>query len=112
MDREQDDVAQFLPDPVAFPLTNKEAPEPLLADIGLDRRGIAALPADGERARVEIGAEDLDRGPGVATACLLEKQHRDGVGLLAGRAATDPDADGIGGSPAFESWRAQIFGAY
>ena len=62
--------------------------------IRLDRGGIAALARDCERRGVEIGAEDLDLRPDVAASGLLEQQHGDRIGLLAGGAARDPDADG------------------
>ena len=52
--------------------------------------GIAALAGDVERACIEVGAEDLDRRPQFVPRGLLQQQHGDRIGLLAGGAARTP----------------------
>jgi hypothetical protein len=52
------------------------------------------------RARIHVRAEDLNLGAEVAFSGLLQQQHGDGIGLLAGGAARDPDSHlGLGVAP-------------
>src|ERR1700730_1543094 len=72
---------------------HEETPQAILADVGLDSRGILALSRNGKRPGVDIRAKHLDRGPDVLPRGLLQQQHRDSIGLLAGGAAGDPDTN-------------------
>ena len=96
VDREQHQVAQFLAHAVVVALAREEAAQTLLADVRLDRGRIASFPRDGERAGVEIGAENLDRGTQLVARGFLQQQHADRIGFLTGRAAGHPDAQGFG----------------
>ena len=87
-------VAHRLLDPVAALLAHEEPAQPLGRDLGLDAFRIDAGARLLERRRVaEIGGEDLQRVLGVGGVEVLEQDHRQRVGLLARRAARDPDAD-------------------
>ena len=94
--REQHHVAQILAHAVAVALADEEAAQALLAHIVLDRRRIAALASDGQRACIEIGAEYLDRRTQIAPAALLHEQHGERIGLLAGRTSRHPHTYRIG----------------
>ena len=93
---EQHGVTQLLPNPIVIAFTDEEATQPFLGDVGFDRSRVAALARRRERARVEIGAEDLDRRPQIVTRRFLQYQHRNRIGLLAGGATRHPDPDRIG----------------
>src|SRR5215831_5331257 len=62
MVREKHDVAQLALDAEMIALAGEEPAQPLFADVGLDRFGIAAFARDRKRARVHVGGEDLNLG--------------------------------------------------
>ena len=88
---------------VAF--ANKELAQPVLAEVGFDRLGKAPLTRNRESPPIEIGAEDLKLRPQVATLGLFQQQDADRIGLLAGGAPRDPDADRVPLALAFEQPR-------
>ncbi len=93
---EEHGVAQFAGHAVVVALPGKETLEPLLGQVGFDRKRIAALAGKAERHLVEVGGEHLDLAADVTLAQLLKKQNRDRIGLLASGAAGHPGPDGVG----------------
>src|SRR6516162_7777554 len=92
---EEHGVANLLPDAILVAFTEKETPQPLLADVSLDRGRKASVARKCERPGIEIGTEYLNRRTDIVTRRLLEQQDRDRIGFLSGSAARDPDANGL-----------------
>ena len=91
--RKQHEVAQFLFDAIVAAVLDEKALQPLLGHIGFDGFRVAAVARDRERGLVEIARKDLNDGMHGAPRRLLEEEHADAIGLFAGRAADDPDAN-------------------
>ena len=72
-------------------LLRKEAAEPHRRHIRCDRFRIAALAGESDRILVDIGGEDLQLDIPLRRRDLLEKEHSEGIGFLAGAAAGNPD---------------------
>ena len=104
------EVASFLLDPVVVAFAGEEALQALLADVGLDDCGIAAFPRRRQRARIQIGGEDLDVGYRFASRGLLQQQDGYGIGFLAGGAAGDPHADRLAVILPLEQFGDDVFG--
>ena len=64
----------------------------LLGDVGQGADRIGAGAGDLDHLLVDVAGEHGEAGPQPGGAHFRIDQHRDGVGLLAGRAAGDPDA--------------------
>src|SRR4051812_36057863 len=93
MDRKQHSIAYLFPPAGLVPLPRKKAAQPFLADGSLDCSPKAPFTRRGERASVEVGAEDLDGRAELMAALLLQQQHGHRIGLFAGGAAANPDSD-------------------
>ena len=90
--REHDAGAQLGRDPVGVILPAEECRQTIRRDVGLDRLRIEAVASDRHRIRVDVAGEDLQFDVALRDADLLAKQHGEGIGLLAGTAAGDPDS--------------------
>ncbi len=89
--REHHHTAQLGHDPVAVLLPGKEASEPRRRYICRDRLRITSLAGESDRILVDIGGEDLQLDIPLRRSDLFEKQHGEGIGLLASAAAGNPD---------------------
>ena len=91
--REQAHLSEILRHAVGPVFLNEVLRQALVGDVGCDRSGIDPGAGDLDRTFIDIGREDLDgtRAPGPPQPFLQE--DRDRIGLLAGRAAGDPDTD-------------------
>ena len=69
----------------------KEAGEPRRRHIGCNRFRIASLAGESDRLLVDIGGENLQLDVPFRRRDLLEKEHGERIGLLAGAAAGNPD---------------------
>ena len=85
--------------PGGFVHPREEAGQPFRGDIGGDALGIDALAGDLQGLFIDIRGEDLQAARVLRRRLLFEQQHGDGVSLLAGGAAGDPDAQGRVGTP-------------
>ena len=90
--REDHRPAQLRHHPVAVVLLCKEAGEPLRRHISCNRFRIASLAGESDRILVDIGGENLQLDIPLRRRDLLEKEHGERIGLLAGAAAGNPDA--------------------
>src|SRR5262245_374714 len=89
--REENHLAQFAPDPIARAFVMEEALEPLLGhvhDVGV---GIETLARRRDRVLVEVGSEYLYVRRLDQPGAEFGQQHANGIRLLAGGAAGDPD---------------------
>ena len=105
---EQHDVAQLPRDPVVVVFAGEEALDAVVRHVGFDRPRITALASDHQGGVVEVGCEHLKLAADVTPRRLLEQEHGDGIGFLAGGAAGYPGADRIAGGLAleqFSGWR-------
>src|SRR6516162_7188213 len=93
-------------------LTIKEVPKPLLVDVSLNRQPEAALARCGERARVEVRAEDLHGLTDLMTRRFFEQEDRERIGFLAGRTAGDPHAYSLVSGFILEQFRQNILGKF
>ena len=91
LDRKDHHPAQLGHDPIAVLLLGKEAGESHRRHIRRDRFRIVSLAGERDRILVDIGGEDLQPDVSLRGRDLLEKQHGEGIGLLAGAAAGNPD---------------------
>jgi hypothetical protein len=73
----------------------EEATEALGRDVAEAAVGMGARPCPLDGAFADVRAEYLDRRAVGPVAEVLQKHDRHGVRLLAGRAARDPDTDGL-----------------
>ena len=92
MHREHDARAQLGRDPVEAILLGEKLGQSLCRHIGLDRVGIEAFTSARHRVRVDVGREDLQFDVALRGVDLLTKKHRERIGLFAGTATGDPDA--------------------
>ena len=83
--------AQLRCDPVALFLLLEETGEPRRRHVGLDRFRIEPLPGESHRVAIGIGRKHLQRAGALCRRQFLQKQHGDGIGLLACAAAGHPD---------------------
>ena len=90
--REHDRLAQLAHDLIAIALLGEEAGEPRRRHVGLDRVRIDAVAGERHAVRVDVGGEHLQLDVALRGRDLLQKEHGDGIGLLAGAAAGHPDA--------------------
>ncbi len=90
--RERARVPEFLDDPERPVLPDEEPRQALRRDVLEDVVGVAAVPRRRHELAVDVRGEDLDRARELAGAQVLENEHRDRVGLLAGGATRHPDA--------------------
>ena len=100
--REDAHLPQVLDHAVGVALLHEPPAEPLRRHMFGDRARIAAGPRRAERARVEIGRENLHRRSVVDRLEIFGKQDSDRIGFLAGRAAEHPDPELVGRPLAFE----------
>ena len=84
--------------PGGFVHPREEAGQPFRGDIGGDALGVDAAAGDLQRLFVDIGGEDLQSAGVLRRRLIFEQQHGEGVRLLAGGAAGDPDAQGASAS--------------
>ena len=89
--REHDVGAQFGRDPVEVILPGEKSGQSFWRNVGLDRIGIEAVASARHCVRVDVAGEDLQFDVALRGVDLLAKQHGEGIGLLAGTAAGDPD---------------------
>ena len=91
---ENDLLADLLDDLVAAVFARKEPLQPLGRDVLADLfLRIAAAAGGRQRGDIGVGGEDLDAHLLAGLLHLLGQQHGQAVGLLARRAARDPDPD-------------------
>ena len=91
MHGEQHRIAHLLPHPIVVAVADEQAAQPLLADVGLDGQRKTAFARGSERARIEIGAEHLDRlAARFVAGRLIQQQNGERVCLFAGCTARDP----------------------
>ena len=90
--REHHRLTQFAHDLIVVVLLGEEAGEPRRRHVGLDRFRIDAVAGERHAVRVDVGGEHLQLDIAFCGRDLLEKEHRDGIGLFARAAAGHPDA--------------------
>ncbi len=96
MHREQAHLADRLGDAVAAVLADEVVLQPCIRDVGNDGRGIHPGPGSVDRARIDVGGENLHRnGYGQAVPVFLQKD-RERISFLAGRASRHPDPHRVG----------------
>ena len=93
--REDHPLPQFLPDQAAVVGPLEEATQPFIGNLALDRGGEQAAASDAEAVLAAVGREDLDVEAFLRRFRLLGDQHRDRVGLLAGRTGRNPHPDHV-----------------
>jgi hypothetical protein len=89
-------LPDFVRHVVTPPALDEEAGEALGRDLKRDSLRVAAPPRRRERPLVDVAREDLDGSRGFEPLHLLADEHCDRIGLLAGGAARNPDADLVG----------------
>ena len=93
VDRKDDGIAQFRAHSIALVLAREKARQPRRRHVGLDRLGIEAIAAVGHGLGAHVGREDLELRALLCCSERLQEQHGEGIGLLAGAATRNPDAD-------------------
>ena len=93
LNRERHCFAHLFADlPGGFVHPREEAGQPFRRDIGGDALGIDSLAGDLQRLFIDIRGEDLQAAGVLRRRLMFEQQHGEGVSLLAGGAAGNPDA--------------------
>jgi hypothetical protein len=90
--REDDTCTQLGRDPVAAIFHSKEASQPCRRDFDLDRLRIETFASTRDGLGIDVARENLQFDLALRFIDLLAQQHGEGVGLLAGTAAGDPDS--------------------
>ena len=83
-------VANGLADPVAAVNLEEEAPEPVRRDVLSDGLGIETGAGLIDTGCIQVGGKDLERELQARQLPELRERHRDGIGLLSGRAPDRP----------------------
>ena len=93
--REDHHLANFLSDPVAVPIFDKEALEAVRGDVSGDPGRVDPVSSAVDRGLVQIGGEDLQDDMGLWRQLIhdLLEQHREAVGLFTSRTAGHPGPD-------------------
>ena len=106
--REQHVLAQFLLDAIVRGVFRKELAHAVGRDIAQDCIGIEAGAREGDCPLVDVGGENLEGGALGRLERALLQQHRQRIGLLAGRAAHRPHADAVLFAAPFEYRRQHV----
>jgi hypothetical protein len=106
--RKETDIANLLGNAVIVVLPDEESVEAFSRDFVQGIRVVHAGARLLQRRFADIGPKDLDPGRRLATVEVFEKSNREGVGLLAGRAAGHPDPDRLPRGPPFTQNRENV----
>ena len=93
VDREHDRRAELARHPVAMIFPGEEAAQPVGRHVSVDRRRVKPFAGGRDGVSVDIRGENLQLQPAPRRRDLLQEQHGDGIGFLAGAAARHPDPD-------------------
>ena len=107
--REYDHFADMLANAVVVILAHEIAVQPLIRHVQADAVAIQAGAGDIDGIVVEVGGEDLDIQRLGVPLHVLGQQDGQGIGLLAGRAAGNPDAHRIVADLRFQQFRQGLF---